>query len=104
MQAGKVTVNGARAKPARQVAPGDRVEVRKPGGTFIVDVLGLNAERRPAPEAQAMYRETPESAAAREREAAERRARRAAVVFDPQRPDRRERRASIRFRKRQGDG
>lgn len=104
VRAGKVAVNGARAKPARQVRVGDRVEVRKPSGRFVVDVDALNEHRRPAPEARALYTETPDSVEARRQEAEARRQRRAAVVFDDTRPDRRERRASIRFRKRQGDG
>lgn len=104
VRAGKVEVNGARAKPARQVRVGDRVELHTPGGRFVVDVLGLNEMRRPAPEARRLYAETDESAAARAREAEAARARKAAVVFDRGRPDRRERRASIRFRKRGGSG
>ena len=103
LQAGKVTINDARAKPARAVAVGDVVAVRTPGGSFTVRVRALNEQRRPAPEARALYYETDESRREREREAAERRERRAAVVFDTRRPDRRERRASIRFRKHQGE-
>lgn len=97
--AGKVELNGARAKPAKTVAPGDTLTIRCPAGTFTVVVQALNEQRRPAREAVGLYEETPASAAAREREAAERRARRAAVVFDRERPDRRARRASIRFRR-----
>ncbi len=102
VRAGKVGVNGARAKPARQVCPGDRVDVRTPAARFVVDVDGINEQRRPAAEARHLYTETAESQAARERERQRERDRRAAVVFDEGRPDRRERRASIRWRKRQG--
>lgn len=101
IDAGKVRVNGGRAKPARTVAVGDHVHVVTPAATFGVEVLALNAERRPAPEARRLYRETEDSRRAREREAEAARERRAAVVFDRERPDRRARRASIRFRKRQ---
>ena len=103
VRAGKVEVNGVRAKPARQVRVGDRVDVRTPGGRFIVDVRALNEQRRPAPEARTLYEETQASAAAREREAEADRLRRAQIVYDQGRPDRRERRASIRLRKRRGD-
>ncbi|PSQ92417.1 MAG: RNA-binding protein [Proteobacteria bacterium SW_6_67_9] len=102
VRAGKVALNGARAKPARQVRVGDRVDVATPAGRFVVDVDALNEQRRPAQEARQLYTETAESRAARERERANEQARRAAVVFDEGRPDRRERRASIRWRKRQG--
>lgn len=100
---GRVEVNGARAKPAKNVAVGDVVAIRGSMTTWVVVVQGLNEQRRPAPQAATLYEETPESLAAREREREQRRERKAAVVFDHHRPDRRERRASIRFRKRQGD-
>lgn len=101
IDAGKVRVNGARAKPARTVGVGDHVHVVTPGATFGVEVRALNAERRPAPEARRLYRETEDSRRMREREAQAQRERRAAVRFDRERPDRRARRESIRFRKRQ---
>ena len=101
IDAGKVEVNGARAKPARNIGAGDRLRIATPAATFEVAVDALNTQRRPAPEARQLYTETEESRVAREREAEARRERRAAVVFDRGRPDRRERRASIRFRRRQ---
>ncbi len=101
IEAGKVEVNDARAKPARTVGVGDRLRIGTPAATFEVIVDALNAQRRPAPEARQLYRETAASRVAREHEAETRRERRAAVVFDRGRPDRRERRASIRFRRRQ---
>lgn len=101
IEAGKVEVNDARAKPARTVGAGDRLRIGTPAATFEVIVGALNTQRRPAPEARQLYAETEESRVAREREAEARRERRAAVVFDRGRPDRRERRASIRFRRRQ---
>lgn len=100
---GRVEVNGGRAKPSKNVSPGDTVVVRGSAMTWEVVVQALNSQRRPAREAALLYAETEASAAAREREREGRRARRAAVVFDRQRPDRRERRASIRFRRRQGE-
>lgn len=103
VSSGRVEVNGGRAKPSRNVGPGDTVVVRGSAMTWEVVVQALNSQRRPAREAALLYQETEASTAAREREREDRRARRAAVVFDRQRPDRRERRASIRFRRRQGD-
>lgn len=102
IEAGKVEVNEARAKPARTIGAGDRLRIQTPAATFEVMVDMLNTQRRPAPEARQLYTETEASRAARAREAEARRERRAAVVFDRGRPDRRERRASIRFRRRQG--
>ena len=101
IEAGKVEVNDARAKPARTIGVGDHLRIGTPAATFEVNVEALNTQRRPAAEARQLYAETEESRVAREREAEARRERRAAVVFDRGRPDRRERRASIRFRRRQ---
>ncbi|MBV8658783.1 MAG: RNA-binding S4 domain-containing protein [Burkholderiales bacterium] len=64
---GHVQVNGDRGKPARALKLGDMVQVRTPGGRFEVRILALSDKRGPASVAQAMYEETPESAAARAR-------------------------------------
>lgn len=63
---GKVHVNGQRAKPSRNVHAGDRLEISKPPYSFAIEVLGLEKQRRPASEAQALYQETAESQAKRE--------------------------------------
>jgi ribosome-associated heat shock protein Hsp15 len=52
---GHVLVNDAPAKPAKKVKPGDRVQAETPGGLRVVVVLGLSVQRRPAPEASALY-------------------------------------------------
>jgi ribosome-associated heat shock protein Hsp15 len=70
---GHVQVNGARAKPAREVAAGDRVEVRVGQRRWTVVVMGLADRRGPASVAATLYEETAESLAERERRAAERR-------------------------------
>ena len=67
--AGKVRWNGQDPKPAREVRVGDELEIGSGGATWIVIVRGLNAQRRPAPEARALYEETPASAERRAREA-----------------------------------
>jgi ribosome-associated heat shock protein Hsp15 len=53
--AGQVTVNGARAKPAKPVRPGDLVEVSAPDLHRVMRVCALAARRGAAPEAQALY-------------------------------------------------
>ncbi len=63
---GKVHVNGQRAKPSRNVHAGDMLEVSKPPYSFEIEILGLEKQRRPASEAQALYQETAESQAKRE--------------------------------------
>ncbi|MBX3677292.1 MAG: RNA-binding S4 domain-containing protein [Rhodocyclaceae bacterium] len=58
---GKVKLNGAFAKPAKELKPGDRLHIRTEGEDWEVEVQGFNAQRRPAAEARLLYRETPES-------------------------------------------
>lgn len=66
IERGRVMVNGAAAKPARELRVGDRIDLRQPGGADReVLVRGLSAIRGPAPVAQALYEETPESVARR---------------------------------------
>ena len=70
---GRVEVNGVAAKPARDLRVGDRIELRRDGASRTVLVRGLSHVRGPAPVAQSLYEETPESVAARARVAEERR-------------------------------
>lgn len=104
VSAGRVTVNGDDAKPAKTVMVGDRLEIVTPAARFAVQVLALNEQRRPAPEARQLYEESAESIEARRREAERRRRRRAGVVFDRGRPDRRTRRVQRRLRRGENDG
>ncbi|KAF1021322.1 MAG: Heat shock protein 15 [Paracidovorax wautersii] len=70
---GRVRVNGQPAKPSREVKPGDEVSLVQPGGVLrSVKVLGASNQRGPAPVAQQLYTETPESVAAREEAARQR--------------------------------
>ncbi len=64
--AGRVRWNGQTAKPAREVRPGDELEIAAGELRWTVAVRGLNAQRRPAPEARLLYEETAESAARRQ--------------------------------------
>ena len=58
---GRVRCNGEHAKPAREVKPGDRLEITAGDALFVVIVEGVAAQRRPAGEARLLYAETPES-------------------------------------------
>ena len=64
---GKVELNGLRPKPAKEVRIGDRLRVRL--GPFVheLTVRALGERRGPASAAAALYEETAESVAARER-------------------------------------
>lgn len=61
IQKGRIQVNGQSAKPGRELKVGDEVVMRQGLMLRTVHVLGLNAYRGPAPVAQQMYQETPES-------------------------------------------
>jgi ribosome-associated heat shock protein Hsp15 len=70
---GRVHVNGVRAKPAKEVGVGDEIELSIRADRWVVEVTGVGERRGAATVAATLYRETPESKAARERAAAERR-------------------------------
>ncbi len=70
---GRVEINGQEAKAAREVKVGDTVSVRREAVTRTVVVRGLSNMRGPAPVAQQLYEETPESLKAREEAAQQRR-------------------------------
>jgi ribosome-associated heat shock protein Hsp15 len=73
IERGRVAVNGQEVKPAREVKPGDTVALRQGHVAKVVLVKGLSNVRGPAPVAQQLYEETPESLKAREIAAEQRR-------------------------------
>jgi len=91
---GRVAVNGVDVnKPARELKVGDTVAVRREGLTRTVVVKGLSDVRGPAPVAQLLYEETPESLQERERATEQRRyAREPALAIEHGRPTKRGRR------------
>lgn len=64
---GRVLIGGVRAKPSREIRPGDRLEIHRGQEVFTVYVEALSNQRGPAAQAQTLYRETPESVEARAR-------------------------------------
>ena len=97
---GKVHVNGDRVKSARALRVGDRLEIRRGQEELVVVVRVLSEHRGPAPDAQKLYEETPESVTKREAQAAEQRALAASMPRYETRPDKRSRREIIRFTRR----
>lgn len=69
---GHVHLNGARVKPARDVKPGDTLEIRVGDQRWTVAVTAVSDKRGPAAVAATLYTETEESAAARAARAQER--------------------------------
>jgi ribosome-associated heat shock protein Hsp15 len=70
---GQVRLNGERLKPAKEVRPADVVEVRVGEVRWTVVVRGVAEKRGSARVAAALYEETAESIAEREKAADERR-------------------------------
>ena len=58
---GRVQVNGAAIKPAREIKAGDVVQLRQGVVSRTVNVLAVSDKRGSAPIAALLYRETPES-------------------------------------------
>lgn len=95
---GKVEVNGDRAKPAKTVKPGDAVRLRLGPYEHALVVRALAERRGTARDAQALYEETAESLAARQRQAEQLRLAPAAFVFEEKgRPTKKDRRDLARF-------
>ncbi len=99
---GRVTLNGKAVKPAHDVRPGDRLELRTGPRRIEVDVRGTAQRRGPATEAQQLYAETPDSVKAREQAALERQAGLAGPAAPERggRPTKRDRRRLERERRR----
>jgi ribosome-associated heat shock protein Hsp15 len=90
---GRVAINGQAVKPAREVKVGDTVSMRREGITRSVLVRAVSDVRGPAPLAQQLYEETPESLREREQAIEQRRyAHEPALAIEHGRPTKRGRR------------
>lgn len=96
---GHVQVNGARVKPARDLVVGDRLVITRAQERWTVVVEGLADRRGPASVAQALYAETAESAAERQKRRDERRLARPLGSDLAVRPTKRDRRRLDALRK-----
>ncbi|HET9796709.1 MAG TPA: RNA-binding S4 domain-containing protein [Gemmatimonadaceae bacterium] len=97
--AGKVLVEGERAKPAKLLQIGDELRVRLGPYEHVVHVRALSERRGPATVAATLYEETADSVAARARLAEQHRMAPAAFVYEEKgRPTKRDRRELDRLR------
>lgn len=94
---GRVKLNGDRVKPAREVKPGDRLDVHMGEADWTLTVRALSMQRGPAPVAQALYEEDPASQARRQQQALERKLAAGAQPPSKGRPTKRDRRLIRRF-------
>jgi ribosome-associated heat shock protein Hsp15 len=89
----RVQINGQDVKPAREVKVGDTLTVRQGYVTKTIWVKGISAVCGPAPVAQQLYEETPESIALRAKQAEQNRlAHEPAHSIEHGRPTKRDRR------------
>ena len=98
IEGGKVTVNGERVKPSREVKIGDAVRVRLGPYEHVVIVRGISDRRGPAAQAALLHEETAESKTAREK--LHWQLKHAAPVIDPGegRPTKKDRRDLNKFK------
>lgn len=89
---GKVHLNGARVKAARNLQQGDKLVISKGPYEFRIEVLALSGQRRPAKEARLLYEESEESIRERERQRELRRMMSAGHTPPSGKPDKRDRR------------
>ncbi|MEQ9463116.1 MAG: S4 domain-containing protein [Haliea sp.] len=103
IEGGKVQLDGQRVKVSKEIAVGDRLQIRQGWDQREVVVEALSDQRRGAPEAQQLYTETPASIAKRETEAAARKAAGGMIDRPAHRPTKKQRRQIHRFKEQPGD-
>ncbi|MCR8720268.1 S4 domain-containing protein [Pseudomonas syringae] len=97
IESGKVHCRGERCKPGKEPRLGDEFQIRMGFDERTVVVEALSIVRRGAPQAQTLYRETPESIAKRENVALQRKAGNLGVTTDGK-PTKKQRRQLFDFR------
>ena len=98
---GKVHLNGVRTKPGKAVDIGSQLRIHKGPYEWLVTVLELPKQRRPASEAVAFYEEDATSRRKREELSEQMRLQRAAQpLMTSSRPTKKDRRLIHRFKNR----
>ncbi|MTC56771.1 MULTISPECIES: ribosome-associated heat shock protein Hsp15 [Providencia] len=95
---GKVHYNGQRTKPGKIVEIGALIKLRQGNDERIIEVLEISNQRKGAPEAQLLYRETAESIEQREKMAIARKMNALTMPHPDRRPDKKERRTLLKFK------
>ena len=98
IKTGKVTANGARAKPSKTVKPGDKLNIRKGPYHHVITVLELAKSRKSAVGAALIYEESPESISERESLATQLKAEAALMPTIKGRPSKKDRRLIIKVK------
>ena len=95
---GKVHLGGNRVKVSREICVGDVLQIRQGWDEKIVQITALSDQRRGAPEAQQLYRETEDSVERRLAEAAARKAAGGMIDRPAHRPSKKQRRQIHKFK------
>ncbi len=98
IEGGKVHCGGQRAKPSKEVGVGIELVISRGMVEQTVIITGIGERRGSTADAARLYRETPESIAAREDAMSQRRIAGASFAAPPVRPDRRGRRELMRLK------
>lgn len=98
IEGGKVQIDGQRIKVSREISVGEQLRIRQGWDERDVEVLVLSDQRRGAPDAQLLYRESAESIERREQTAQARKLAGGMTERTARRPDKRARRQIHRFR------
>lgn len=98
IEGGKVQLDGSRVKVSKEISVGDKLRIRQGWDEKDIEVLALSDQRRGAPEAQSLYRESTESITRREETAAARKAAGGMIERPAKRPTKKQRRQIHRFR------
>lgn len=96
---GRVEVNGARARHAKTVRPGDAIRLRLGPYEHLLTVTALSARRGPASEAARLYAEDPEGKARRLHLAEQHRLAAHAFARGEGKPSKKERRDLLKFKR-----
>ncbi|NDP48119.1 MAG: RNA-binding S4 domain-containing protein [Sulfuriferula multivorans] len=97
IEQGRVKLNGDRVKPAREIRPQDRLEIQLGDYVWMLTVRALSMQRGPAPVAQQLYAEAPDSIARRQQQASEHKLSENPAAAIKGRPTKRDRRQIHRF-------
>ena len=98
IEGGKVQCDGQRVKASKDVTPGLTLTITRGWDRTDVEIIALSDQRRGAPEASALYRETDASVERRKQETAARKAAGGLAGRFEHRPNKKERRQIHRFR------
>lgn len=98
IEGGKVHYNGQRSKPGKVVELNAELTLRQGNDERTVVVAGITAQRRPASEAQQLYRETDASIEKREKMAQALKMNALTMPHPDRRPDKKERRDLMKFK------